>query len=1513
MAVYKATYCYPFLNTIDTRVTVAEDLKTKAQFLKCKVDTSNIDITGYKIRILDENNNQIFPLNNEEGKISPVSELASLINYDDGTNTGVNGTYLNIPFFQNYDAPILVRNDSGVAVHMYSYNAIYYKSAIMASYLLDKSLSENSDWVWNTEEECWEVSMEDSEPYTDGHIIDGELILANQTVLVINAPSVAGVQVNGYFKTYLEESEDGYLRIRLREYGSDIPEVLKNNSLITIIYGEKYHNKIFRYHTNTTPVQDTTTHMWVTYDGSPVVGFNLDGSTYKWEITLYQGEIEHQDSEPWWMDYSELDDKWYDMKLTSGTILGSTSKRIQISDIEETEIPAGTKDNSVILQTRFMRIGGNIKNNGRVDGGDSIYVQSYDATYGHVYPRSGDLESGIIDCNEDQYAQFYKHSNDPTDILNTDIVDFGYDKIVDQDSDQIISIGVGNTISGSSSSTSSVFYISPNSVVYNALIKDGIAVNNLILFTNVHDTSGNSDPKQNGVYVIRSLDTKVYKQGTSEVISNNCITLKRAPSYTTWASYIGKVIYVSAGALAKENIESLANAGTFELYNPLDASNTGSSPLYFTEETPIILFGDKIYKTVDLYIDANYSHTSNVLNIDGIQLKIGNIVLFKDNKYATVARIVKPGPLYEGRVTYENMVDFSGSGDKYVYVSQGQNFGHKVMLNGQINYDLYTAKILKNSTQWTYISPYIGLVPGMKLKLNNNKKIKYSGETNETSWIDIYELDNVLWRVKTKKEIQSAYVLKSFDNTSKDVPWTYELRSYFKTSDQNVFYSYESPYIKIEINSRPFGNFIESVGYAPFMVKEQDGAEERLVPFYVIGDTSDKMVPFYVRTYECITELVGRSINIGAIYTQYQNATWESYRWILLDSNGNVLQDTGKKYNQKIEVNFYGLANDSSESMIYYAVLYVEDNLHNTIQYVVKLVIAAAKQETVSALSVDFHATYDPTTHANLLTYEDQGILKPSFNHELPGTASSFREYAFTAQNSNIKDSSWDSSIFYTDIDGNVGASARSEMILTGIDGQMSAPVYMEYISTAWSDSAVPSMHNSESEIYTYHPSVPMRLGVPFSTYFGRTTNEVFQSPITEEFNSDQILQLGSAEEGYGTEEETNSNEFYLNTRFRLDNNFCGDFFKINVEGVPNESNNNPVYDDDTGVIDLSGYLTFKFKVADNFLNTSDEFGLNPDKNKIYCIIEKKSKDTEQHTIAAETAPKYFSVETQEGTEKIFVPYVINPESHYRYYLQYKDNIEEGYEYLPFDLSENVWHKLILKDRYEDNQYITSIAKFLGNLCLVRDDDDVLTTLPTSRPGRIIDIDNYDRLKNGAIYWTENRPYLKTIENLTINIDGQDEEMFLLSDKEALHIIDYDSSLYDENIMKWPSGAKENDCYWIEGTNISSNQLPFAKWEDVQQIKNNSGEDISHFEQNHLVLGKGIKHYGINLDNKYLRLYMEIKDIKSMYNDFDNIILSDIADDSTIGKLTLCEEDPTNILLDKYECHLYINIDTEEE
>ena len=77
MAIYKPSNCLPFLSCLDL---------TKPQNISCELNTSNETVTGYKIKILDSNNDVVF-----EG-----AEFSS-INPEGYNNSGTNGSILTLP------------------------------------------------------------------------------------------------------------------------------------------------------------------------------------------------------------------------------------------------------------------------------------------------------------------------------------------------------------------------------------------------------------------------------------------------------------------------------------------------------------------------------------------------------------------------------------------------------------------------------------------------------------------------------------------------------------------------------------------------------------------------------------------------------------------------------------------------------------------------------------------------------------------------------------------------------------------------------------------------------------------------------------------------------------------------------------------------------------------------------------------------------------------------------------------------------------------------------------------------------------------------------------------------------------------------------------------------------------------------------------------------------------------------------------------------------------------------
>lgn len=105
MAIYKPTDCSPFNGTFDATA-------DKPIIFECKVDTSNTKVTGYTIEIYNSDTNErVFPSSNDtaklENRITYLPDLktyvskkfSSVVSGIKNANTGLNGTYIEIPFY----------------------------------------------------------------------------------------------------------------------------------------------------------------------------------------------------------------------------------------------------------------------------------------------------------------------------------------------------------------------------------------------------------------------------------------------------------------------------------------------------------------------------------------------------------------------------------------------------------------------------------------------------------------------------------------------------------------------------------------------------------------------------------------------------------------------------------------------------------------------------------------------------------------------------------------------------------------------------------------------------------------------------------------------------------------------------------------------------------------------------------------------------------------------------------------------------------------------------------------------------------------------------------------------------------------------------------------------------------------------------------------------------------------------------------------------------------------------
>lgn len=157
MAVFKPTNCSPYLTSFD--ITYLEEGPI---YFQCKIDTSNTKIDGYAITVYDNDNNQVFPHSGNavdnisyiQGLYQDTTRMGSIIS-DDGIsdlNTGLNGSYLKIPFVVNSD------DFDNKLTETTKKNVVVYNKELDGSYKI-KDSSGNIIELYNGNQYKWTITL----------------------------------------------------------------------------------------------------------------------------------------------------------------------------------------------------------------------------------------------------------------------------------------------------------------------------------------------------------------------------------------------------------------------------------------------------------------------------------------------------------------------------------------------------------------------------------------------------------------------------------------------------------------------------------------------------------------------------------------------------------------------------------------------------------------------------------------------------------------------------------------------------------------------------------------------------------------------------------------------------------------------------------------------------------------------------------------------------------------------------------------------------------------------------------------------------------------------------------------------------------------------------------------------------------------------------------------------------------------------------------------------------------
>ena len=894
MAVYKPTYCYPYLEAVDLAIPDGE------KYFTCQIDTSNNKITGYRVELYNENNEKVFSSN--EGKISPLSELNDM-----GNTLGLNGSELRFPFVQHWDSKIYP-----------SYNAIYFKATNYVDYYQKVNESVN---LAGAQIKDGYLTDRNGVPI----FIDGSLLFVGDVFILVN-------------RLY---------KVTLSETAVTEGLSLDANAIVYVKGGDTNAGAILSY--NGSEFVDASGSAWCDIAGNPLTISN-NGKTYKWQITLYSGEkgatrITGINSAAE-ISYDDLADNEFNTFLTSGTILGSTVDRIQG--------PVSEK----IYAKQWLQL---LNAEGKQIGQRTL-IDSYSQSLGYIYPATGSLRSftnnNLYSDAADQSSvatqfEIYKYSNNPDNLVGQEKVEH--------------SINFPLTDNGATYNNGSYQYVVEgyqNIADFNQacgsrypqlcqINERGQAIYNgqQVLIWNAPGGSQNS---------LTGLFTISYSQGesTPEVPEPQELEVTWPFGVVTIGGALGKPVssgYLYSGSLVKE-IALPTNGSGYKIDNiELSASNT---EIRHREETAALSYCVYYARVVNntLILTSSVSRTFLNLQTQDVNLTIPRQI--GTLNYVASPPAVPPKFVFDmiygyrkvsayiGKVFFINSGPFAGTniiseasaGSTNEVVERGA----PIVFKQEEPLDIYPTaavpasktrgKIYKNNIDrdnnvgTVYVSPFVGLSTGARLYVTDGSIIQATN-VDTTSWSVTYNTS------------EGAVAYSSIE------PLKYEIRTNFKASDELPFYAYDTP---------------QAVMWSEEALEVKDGSGHTF-----LLEFEGRILTVSVGVS---SNVHNRFVKVAGQYLQSQNVSWTNYRWLLVDQNGDVIQDTGKKYGGSIQTIFYGLQGPTIEEVeagtaeptVYYIVLMIEDELNNSLITAMKINVSL----DLVNLAANFNGVFDCKTHS---------------------------------------------------------------------------------------------------------------------------------------------------------------------------------------------------------------------------------------------------------------------------------------------------------------------------------------------------------------------------------------------------------------------------------------------------------------------------------------------------------------------------------------------------------------------
>ena len=698
--------------------------------------------------------------------------------------------------------------------------------------------------------------------------------------------------------------------------------------------------------------------------GTPVNNIT-NGNSYKWTITLYQGTETGVTPPP----IGETSYKYYDMLLTAGEVMGSYDERIQTIYSENVYVdyyiePIYIPGVNFSDPTNWSYSGSesNIQTFGRTR------IKNIDSTYGYLYPQIDDYSypAGTITREKANAYRIYQMGNDP-DVLSTT---------------RKVNILIGNMVvpmdwhimssDASSSYGEFTFYVAQDDTVsttgdnpqqVNLGWPSGQMSSSNFFPFELMAVSARGPEESNAQLRWVSIARNTAINSSMRIVLNGqndnhygeeanavrpfVLDEKEDVGATPTSMYVADVANAYNGIYTASLGGGGSVTATFTYNNVEYTGNFYEYTVTWRRTSDADTWGELTSKVV-MVQDSGQNIQTQIYDDEGEPV-IDNV---QGTLNETPVKFVDEKPIQLYNYNEENreaMINTVG----VIFYNGGENYG---------------ASAIENKL---YIRPFIGIQAGMYWIQEGNLNA-----LSRQRFI-ISSLNTDYWYVNFLSGTSNGtYNISS--GTLPERSTRYQIKSYFRESDENPFDLYDNPTLVLKVYRNEAHDYDKTATTPDWSLYNDEDSDNQ---FY-FGPAEDATGAYVVEeSYGAaagtsLLRVDRRSVWCEADYSQIDFISWKSVQWFLysgIGTQGQLLQSSGIVYDGKLGYQFYGLVTNQP----YTIVLVMETNTGLVLTQSTHIVTDFAL-ESISRDQFPFDISYDCSVQAVYLKFGLTGYIIPN-------------------------------------------------------------------------------------------------------------------------------------------------------------------------------------------------------------------------------------------------------------------------------------------------------------------------------------------------------------------------------------------------------------------------------------------------------------------------------------------------------------------------------------------------------